>query len=58
MITLYISPNGSYVSSEDSEADFHDFFAQHDDVHRVEIPDDTEEDIEELVAKFVENLHR
>lgn len=57
MITLYISPNGSYVSSEDSEQDRYEFFAQHDDVHKVEMPDDTEEDIEELVAKFIENLH-
>ena len=57
MATLYISPCGSYISNEDSERDRYEFFAQHDDVHRIEMPEDTEQDMDEFVDEFIRKLH-
>lgn len=57
MTILYISPSGSYVSSEDAESDINDFFAQSDDFHRVEMPEDTEQDMDEFVDEFIRKLH-
>lgn len=57
MTTLYISPNGSYVSSEDSAEDITDFFAQHSDVHQVSMPEDSDKDMDEWVYEFIRNLH-
>lgn len=56
MTTLYISSCGSYISNEDSEQDRYEFFAQHDDVHKVEMPDNIEQDMDEFVDEFIRNL--